>query len=163
VQHPTLTNDHIDLFNRYHADMTQRKGWRETATNPQEYFESFLCGRYDFEREFLYFADDTLVAVGLVDITNRSASSVYFFHDPAWRENALGVFSMISELRYLKQVGASYHYLGYWIELCASMVYKSRYRPHQVLAEYVEDDESPIWRDIDANPASCVNKRAPNG
>lgn len=149
IQSPTITRDHIELFNRYHADMTRRKGWRENSTTPQDYFESFLCGRYEFEREFLYIAGRKLIAVGLVDVTEKSASSVYFYHDPDWRDFALGVFSMIRELDYLRNNGVSYHYLGYWIEACGSMAYKCRYRPNQILAQYVADDETPNWCDFE--------------
>lgn len=146
VQSPSISQEHIDIFNRYHADMAIRRNWREHATTPGDYYEAFLCGRYSFEREFLYFDGDKLVAVGIVDVTEQSASSVYFFHDPDYRENALGVFSMVSELAYLKQIGVQHHYLGYWIEPCPSMAYKNRYRPHEILEGYVDDDKEPIWR-----------------
>ena len=145
VQSPSITLEHIDIFNRYHADMSARRGWREHSTSPQDYYESFLCGRYEFEREFLYFDGDKLIAVGLVDVTKNSASSVYFFHDPDYRDRALGVYSMVSELIYLKQIGVRNHYLGYWIEPCPSMAYKNRYRPHEILSAYIADDESPVW------------------
>ena len=53
VRPPSITKQHVDLFNRYHADMSARRSWREHSTDAQDYYESFLCGRYDFEREFL--------------------------------------------------------------------------------------------------------------
>ena len=145
VRSPSISSEHINVFNRYHADMAKRRNWRLHSTDPEDYYESFLCGRYEFEREFLYFDGDKLVGVGIVDIIERSASSIYFFHDPDYRDNALGVYSMVTELLYLKQLGVQNHYLGYWIEPCPSMAYKNRYRPHEILSEYVADIEEPVW------------------
>ncbi|MCA9170689.1 MAG: arginyltransferase [Planctomycetales bacterium] len=142
---PSLTRDHLDIFNRYHADMHQRRGWPLRETSPEEYFESFLLGNFEFAAEFRYFRAEQLVGVGLVDITQAASSSVYFYHDPDWRGRAPGVFSMLVELGYAKDRGIDHHYLGYWIRECPSMAYKSQYGPHELLQEYVDDNAAPSW------------------
>ena len=50
VQPPTISEEHLKLFDRYHADMTERRGWRENSTSVPEYYESFLAGEWDFAR-----------------------------------------------------------------------------------------------------------------
>ena len=142
---PTISAEHLDIFNRYHADMHRRRGWRYERTTSLDYANSFLTGRFTFAHEFRYFRQGRLCGVGLVDITPHAASSVYFYHDPAWRPAGPGVYSLLAELAYAEQQQLDYLYLGYWIAECPSMSYKSRFGPHELLATYVDDDESPLW------------------
>ncbi len=145
VQPPTITRAHLQLYNAYHADMHQRRGWPWHPTDPVTYFQTYLSGDWAFAREFLYYERNRLVGVGLADVTPASLSSVYFFHDPAWRPRAPGVFSILQQLAYAQRHGLQYHYLGYWIAACPSMAYKAQYRPHQILVQYPPDDVEPAW------------------
>ena len=142
---PTVTSVHVDLFNAYHEDMHRRRGWPANPIDAQDYWSSFLAGRFRFAREFRYLRGGQLVGVGLVDVTSRSSSSVYFYHQPAWRPHGPGTFSLLAELQYACEQGLRHHYLGYWIADCPSMSYKSRFQPHQLLQRFVDDDEQPTW------------------
>ncbi len=144
IQSPTATAAHIDLFNRYHADMHERRGWPDRTIGIEEYIDGFI-GSVSFAREYLYFSDNQLIAVGLVDETTNASSSAYFYHAPELRERALGTLSMLRELEVAKEASRQFHYLGYWIRDCPSMAYKNRYGPHQLLDEYVSDAEPPVW------------------
>ncbi|MGE3539778.1 MAG: arginyltransferase [Candidatus Tectimicrobiota bacterium] len=146
VQPPTLTAAHLQLYDAYHADMHQRRGWPWHRTNPQDYFHSYVDGNWDFAREFLFYDQQRLVGVGLADVTPEALSSVYFFHDPAWRPRAPGVFAVLQQLAYAQQQGLRYQYLGYWIAACPSMAYKAQYRPHEILQGYPPDHVEPVWR-----------------
>jgi arginine-tRNA-protein transferase len=108
-----------------------------------------LLGNWDFAREFLYFDQGRLVGVGLADMTPEALSSVYFFHDPAWRSQAPGVFSVLQQIAYAQQHGLRYLYLGYWVAESQSMAYKSQYRPHEILLRYPHDNEEPEWRETE--------------
>jgi len=145
VQSPTVTMEHLRLYNAYHEDMHERRAWRRQSMTEESYAETFLAGDNGFAREFLYLDEDRLVGVGLVDMVADALSSVYFFHDPLWRSQALGVFSILHELQFAKEQGLRYQYLGYWISECQSMSYKAQYRPHEILQQYPADDEEPTW------------------
>ena len=144
VRQPTATVEHIDLFNRYHADMHQRRGWPHREMAADEYIDGFL-GDVSFGREYAYFFEGELIGIGLIDETPNASSSAYFYHAPEWRDKAIGTFSLIRELEIAKAAGRTYHYLGYWIRECGSMAYKNRYGPHELLADYIGDREQPIW------------------
>lgn len=144
IGRPTATAAHIDLFNRYHADMHERRNWPKREITVGEYIEGFL-GEAPFGREYVYYFEGELIAVGLVDETPNASSSAYFYHCPTWRDRGIGTYSMVREVEVAKAAGRSWHYLGYWIEQCGSMAYKSRYGPHELLAEYVSDHEIPVW------------------
>jgi arginyl-tRNA--protein-N-Asp/Glu arginylyltransferase len=152
---PTVTNEHVVLFNAWHRDMTRQRGWPENATSIQDYYESFIGGRFEFAREFRYFDGERLVGVSLVDVVATGVSSVYFFHDPVWRRLAPGTFSILTEIEFARDLGLPFVYLGYWIEENRSMNYKSRFVPHQLLESYVDDDAEPVWRlPVDRDSAS---------
>lgn len=145
VQRPTVSSAHIELFNAYHADMAERRGWPAEPVIADEYHEAFLNGRYSFEREFLYYRDDELIGVGLVDEVPDALSSVYFYHAPHWRSGGPGTFSILQEIDFARRTGRDHVYLGYWIRENASMRYKSGFRPHEILREPVPDDGCPEW------------------
>ena len=146
VQTPAVTADHIRLFNAYHADMTDRRGWSRSTTDEVDYENSFLVGVWPFAREFQYYRANRLIGVGLVDVVDEAVSSVYFYHDPDWRPQAPGTFSILQELEFCRQTGRRYNYLGYWISACQSMQYKSNFGPHEILERYVEETEEPCWQ-----------------
>ncbi|HVJ86979.1 MAG TPA: arginyltransferase [Caulifigura sp.] len=141
----TVTTEHVDVYNAYHADMASRRGWPGTPTTLDDYHSSFLAGEYPFAFELQYRREGRLIGVGLVDVLPRGLSSVYFYHAPDWRSQAPGVFSLLCEFDLCRERGIPCLYLGYWIERCPSMTYKSAYGPHELLAEYIEEDEDPEW------------------
>ncbi|TWT56826.1 arginyl-tRNA-protein transferase [Thalassoglobus neptunius] len=143
---PTVSREHLDLYHRWHEDMTDRRGWAEANSTVEEYASGFLSGEFDCLHELRYFDGTQLVGVGLIDVLPNSLSSAYFYHDPEWRPRAPGTFSLLCELSLAKHLGLEYVYLGYWIEECPSMAYKNRFPPSEILTEFVDDDEEPTWR-----------------
>jgi arginine-tRNA-protein transferase len=146
IGQPTVTREHLVLYNRYHADMHQRRGWAFREIDEANYSESFLDGKFPFSREFQYRLNGELVGLGIVDVTPAVMSSVYFFHDPDLRSRGLGTFSLLNELLDGSTAGRKWLYLGYYIRDCQSMNYKNHFRPHQVLETYCSDAETPDWR-----------------
>lgn len=146
VQQPTVTPDHIRLYNTYHDDMHRRKGWPRQRHTLDTYYKHFLLGDWPFAREFLYVIQGCLVGVALADVTPNALSAIYFYHDPARRQMALGVYSVLQQIAYGRRAGRQHLYLGYWIAESASMAYKAQYRPYEILAAYPADTEQPIWQ-----------------
>ncbi len=146
VARPDVTDDHVRLYNDWHADMHVRSGWRNDQIDAQTYAEAFLAGEWDFAREFRYYRGDRLIGVGLVDALPDALSSVYFYHDPDWRPDSPGTFTVLQEIEHARQTGRRFLYLGYWIAECQSMAYKARFAPHEVLTKYIEDHETPAWQ-----------------
>jgi arginine-tRNA-protein transferase len=145
IQKPGVSREHITLYNQFHEDMHHRRGWPFREITADHYFDSFLDGNFSFAREFQYRSEGRLVGLGLVDMTASVMSSIYFFHDPAWREAALGTYSVLREISEGQAYGRQFLYMGYYISECGSMNYKNRFRPHQILKRYVADAETPEW------------------
>ena len=128
--------------------MHGKRDWPYRHITQVEYIDSFLAGEYEFAREFLYYRGGQLIGVGLVDIAIDVSTSVYFFHDPDWRKDSPGTYTVLKELEYADQQGFRFHYMGYWIRENQSMAYKNRFRHHQLLESHVEDHEQPVWTDV---------------
>jgi len=144
--HPLfVTREHVDLYNRYHRFQHGHRDWRPQTTNATDYAQEFLSGASHTGRQWLYFSADKLVGVSLMDEVPGAISLVYFFYDPDWRPLSPGTFSILNQIRYAKTQGLQYAYLGYWIDECPSMQYKGRFTPREVLVDYPNEGEPPIW------------------
>ncbi len=64
VTQPQVSDEHVALFNAYHRDMAERRGWPDNATSFQNYYESFIGRPNEFAREFQYREDGRLIGVG---------------------------------------------------------------------------------------------------
>jgi arginine-tRNA-protein transferase len=142
----SVTRDHVDLYNRYQAFMHRHRGWDSQSHNRSSYHQSFVNGPAGIGYEWRYSLDGRLIGVALMDKAPRAISLVYFFYDPAWRPHSPGTFSVLNQLLYAQQNQIDYSYLGYWVEKCQSLSYKSRFSPHELLDEYVALDQEPVWR-----------------
>lgn len=130
VQLPQLTDEKYELYCRYLRD------WHgdEAQDNSRESFERFLFDSPANSVEFTYRdALGHLLAVGICDVSSRTLSSVYHFFDPAHARRGLGTFGVLSEIDYALANGLAFYYLGYWVEGCRSMEYKSSFRPSELL------------------------------
>ncbi len=85
--------------------------------------------------EMRYFFDDDLVGVGVLDLGEESASSVYFFFDPDFSALSPGVYSALQEIELCRRSGRKYLYLGLYVEDCRQLSYKAQYRPHERLVD----------------------------
>jgi len=148
VQMPRVTEEHIQLYDEYHADMNARKGWAWQPMTPEDYHSGFIAGEFPFARQFEYRLNSSLVGVGLVDVTPNVMSSIYFYFSPELRAEGFGTWSILQELCHGSANGQKWLYLGYFIRDCSSMSYKNRFRPCQVLDAFVDDSDSPRWRSM---------------
>ena len=145
IQKPSVTDAHIELFNTYHAYMQERKGWEEQSVTPQSYYGSFVHGYNDFGYEILYFDDDKLIAVDLIDILDEGISSIYFYYDPAYAKYSLGNLSIYKQVDFAKALSLRWIYLGYYVAESKSLSYKANYMPYLTLQGRPREDEPPVW------------------
>ncbi len=87
--------------------------------------------------EMRYYRDEKLVGVGIMDLGETSASSVYFYFDPSDAISKLspGVFSVLQEIELCRQTGRDFLYLGLYVEDCRRLNYKGSYLPHEQLID----------------------------
>jgi arginine-tRNA-protein transferase len=127
---PVVDKTRLDLFNRHklERDLASR------TTSDREY-AGWLVRSCVRTVETRYWAGDKLVGVGIVDVGRTSASSVYFYFDPDESKRSLGVFSVMAEVRWAKQLGLNWYYLGLYVKGCGHLNYKAHYEPHERLED----------------------------
>ena len=74
-------------------------------------------------------ADDSLIAVALVDILADGLSAVYSFFDPEEDRRGLGTYIVLDLIDEARTLSLPHVYLGYWIGDCRKMSYKMRFQP----------------------------------
>jgi len=147
IQKPTLTKEHLTLFKKYHLFMKDKKGWKYNETSPNHYYDSFVTGDNEFGYEILYFDNDKLIGVDLVDILDNGISSIYFYYDPDYMNYSLGKLSMYNQILIAKNHNLKWIYLGYYVKDCPSLSYKSHYKPYVTLDGRPTLDEDYIYTD----------------
>jgi arginine-tRNA-protein transferase len=145
MQTPTLTQTHLDLYKKYHLHMRDKKDWDYHEVDAQRYYESFVEGHGDFGYEILYFDDEKLIGVDLIDILEDGISSIYFYYDIDYTKYSLGKLSLLQQIRIAKTLKKKWIYLGYYVKECPSLAYKSEYKPYLTLQERPELFEEDIW------------------
>ena len=146
IQEPRVTQDRIDLYNKYHLYKAHRDGWKHQDITKQEYFDNFVDGAYDFGKELLYFIDNKLVGVDLIDILDDGISSIYCYYDPDYPKFSLGTYSLLYEIKLAEMLGLEWVYLGYWVDGCKAFEYKEKFQPIEILEGYPRIFEKPEWK-----------------
>lgn len=139
------TAEHLELYQRYHADMTERRGWEDKGLSSLHYYQTFVEGRHEWGHELAYYDGDRLLCIALVDLLPRALSAVYCYYDPRERKRSLGVFSVLVQLDLALRRQLEHVYLGYWVEPNISMRYKASYRPHEILRGRPGPGDFPRW------------------
>ena len=145
IQKPTLTHEHLELFEKYHLHMKDKKEWAYSETTPEHYYNSFVNGHEDFGYEVLYFDENRLIGVDLIDILDDGISSIYFYYDPEYSAYSLGKYSLYKQIQFAKKSSKKWIYLGYYVEECPSLAYKSHYKPYLTLQGRPSEYEEHVW------------------
>ena len=124
---PRFQPEHFALYQRY---LQARHPEGSMAEGTSENYRDFLIDPWGGETRLLEFRlSGRLMAVAVTDVTPGGLSAVYTFFDPDLSHRAPGSFAIICQIEAAKGLGLPYLYLGYWIEACGKMSYKSRFRP----------------------------------
>ncbi len=145
VQKPTISDEHITLYEKYHKYMASKKGWENYKISPNSYHELYMAGAGKFGKEILYYIDDKLAGVDLLDFLDDGISSIYFYYDPDYRNFSLGRYSIYMQIQLAKNFNLRWIYLGYYVKECPSLNYKDRYKPYEIMKNSVNLEESVNW------------------
>ena len=142
---PAADDERFSLYRKYVTEWHDKPAAGDD--DAEEAYESFVQFLYDspVTTEEHQYRDPAgrLLAVGICDASERSLSSVYYYHDPAESKRSLGTFGALYEIEDARRRGIPYYYLGYWVDGCRTMAYKATYRPHELLWP------DGVWRPAD--------------
>jgi arginine-tRNA-protein transferase len=152
VGKPAVDRTKLALYDCYHAFQAENRGWpQHPAKDAASYADSFVHNPFAVE-EWCYYCDGRLVGVGYVDsllpaptpgeTPAGGLSGIYFFYDPRERGRSLGTWNVLCLIDEAARRGWPHVYLGYYVEGCPSMEYKTRFAPNQVRGP------DGVWRDF---------------
>ncbi len=126
VINPDHTN-YLDLYQHY---IENRHHETESMQQAQDTFENFLFSLWSdtFAIEFRLPSKE-LVCVAICDPLIQGWSAVYTFYNVGYSQLSLGTYSILKQTSLLKERGLKYLYLGYWINDCDKMNYKTQFKP----------------------------------
>jgi len=125
---PTPDSEKFAVYRRYLEAQHD-----ESMTRSYESFCEFLYDSPMETCEFQYRLDGRLIGVSIADRLPLGLSSVYMYFDPEFAERSLGTFSVLWEIDYCRRGGLGYYYLGFYVAGSATMSYKARFRPNEIL------------------------------
>ena len=122
------SEEYFDLYKRYLNERHPGGGMDEPE--PED-FERFLLNPWG-ETLFVETSyKDKLLAVAVTDATTYGLSAVYTFFDPDCRERGLGRFCILQQIALCRVMSLPYLYLGYWVDGCQKMQYKTEFLPQE--------------------------------
>ena len=146
ISKPSMSMEHLSLYDKYHEHMSRKKNWKFSHIGIEEYRRSYVEGAGEYAKELLYVRDEKLIGVALVDVLPKGISAIYCYYDHDYENYSIGKFSILAQIRIAKELGIPHIYLGYWIKDHFSMGYKERYQPFEILMNRPTLEEEPIWR-----------------
>ena len=146
---PQVTEDRIALYHAWHRSRERTREWEPSVLDVETYAAQFAFP-HPCSREVAFYEERAgypprLVGVGLCDETPSAWSAIFFFYHPDLAGIGLGTANVVAQIEIARARGIPYVYLGYRVEECRSLQYKSRFRPHELLEGRPGLDEPPRW------------------
>ncbi len=155
----TLTNDVFDdeaytLYKRYikanHSD-------GDMYPPDREQYESFLNNGLGCSQYYRLYENNKLVCITVADVMLDGFAAIYTFYEPELHQRSLGTYAVLLQIKEAGNQGLPYVYLGYWIENCKKMSYKTRFAP----LEFLVDGEWTSQMHNDDHQKSIDHQRIP--
>lgn len=126
---PKFRQQHYELYRRYLRARHPAGGMDDSR--PEDYLSFLVADGVD--TRFIEFSDaGRCLAVAVVDVLTNGLSAVYTFYEPDLPGSGLGVYAVMWQIEETRRRGFDWLYLGYWVEDCRKMNYKSQYRPYEL-------------------------------
>lgn len=128
----TYTERYYQLYAHY---IKQRHFDGDMYPPSREQFTSFLVEGATDSWFIEMYLDDRLIGLAATDLLDDGLSAIYTVFDPAEEQRSLGTFAILWQIEEAHRRGLPHLYLGYWIEECRKMNYKTRFRPIEALRD----------------------------
>lgn len=122
------TDEYFQLYQRYLAARHPAGGMDDP--DPED-FERFLLNPWGETLFVDVRLDEQVIAVAVTDATADGLSAVYTFFDPEHTNRGLGRFCIMQQVALCTAIKLPYLYLGYWVDGCQKMQYKTDFRPQE--------------------------------
>jgi arginyl-tRNA--protein-N-Asp/Glu arginylyltransferase len=76
------------------------------------------------------YENEQLIAIAVTDVVSSGLSALYTFFEPT-HPYSLGSLCILAQLAKTKQLDLPWLYLGFQIDACQTMKYKTKFKPHE--------------------------------
>jgi len=128
IQRASFDDEHYRLYRRY---MNWRHAGGDMDTDDPEAYHSLFASAWSETWMYCFYDKAKPVAVAITDHLDNGLSAVYTFYEPELISQGLGTYAVLCQIQQAHEDKIPYVYLGYWIEACNKMAYKSRFKPYQ--------------------------------
>ncbi len=132
VKPAVFEQSHYDMYLRYQA--VRHSDSSMATVSPDEYL-SFLGSSWCNTRFVEFSINNELAGVAVIDQFEQAWSAVYTFFEPKFNDYSLGVYAVLWQIEQVILQQKEFLYLGFWIQACKKMAYKSDYQPLQLLID----------------------------
>jgi len=120
------SDEHYQLYEQY--IIARHKGG-DMYPPTRELFRSFLLSSWA-NTQFMEIRENSkLIACAVYDQLLDGLSAVYCYFDPEQSKLSPGKLSILKQIQYANQCDLDYLYLGYQINECRKMNYKTNFKP----------------------------------
>lgn len=144
VRAPSVDEERLALYRRWHALRERERGWNPAPLDAESYGVEFAFA-HPAAREVSWREQGELRGISLVDETPHALSAVYFYYDPSLVKRSPGVGNVAWLAQWGRSLGKTHLYLGFRVLGCASMRYKARFGPQELLRGSVDVSDTPRW------------------
>ncbi len=126
------TPEHYKLYRKYIS--SRHKGGEMDEDNYSAY-RDFLCSSW---ADIIYLEvrlNNELIAIAVTDQVEDGISAVYTFFDPDESKRSLGTYLILKQIELNNSLGNEHLYLGYWVQSCRKMSYKTDFKPFQLFID----------------------------
>lgn len=120
---------HFELYEKYLS--ARHPGGGMDNPTPESYME-FLTANWSETIFFEFSLNNNLIAIAVTDVLDDALSAVYTFYDPNFANRSLGKYAILFQIIHTQLLERKWLYLGYWIENCKKMQYKSEFKPQEL-------------------------------
>ncbi len=132
--------EYYDLFARY-INERHYDGSMFPATRNQ--YDNFLLCDWLSPYYLEFRQGQHLIALAITDPLPHSLSAMYTFFAPEHAERSLGTLAILSQLELARRMNREWLYLGYQVDACRKMKYKTRFHPHELLCGHEWKTNAP--------------------
>jgi len=123
------SDEHFQLYEQY-INIRHKDGDMFPPT--RELFRNFLLSEWA-NTHFLEIRDDKkiLLACAVYDVLDDGISAIYCYFDAQEKRLSLGKLAVLKEIELARKLKLDYLYLGYQIDECRKMNYKTQIKPYE--------------------------------
>lgn len=129
------------LYGRY---LTKRHRNGDMYPPTEDQYRDFIASPRPETRYLHFWLEDKLIGCAVTDFLSSGLSAIYTFFDPNYESRSLGRLAILHQIELTRRLRRPYLYLGYWIEGCSKMDYKTEYVPQQRYINQRWQDVPPV-------------------